>query len=66
MTEAILVLNAGSSSLKFAVYPAARGDTILKGKIAGIGTAPVFSATDAQGRSLRLAGPPTRAVVLES
>lgn len=57
MTDAILVLNAGSSSLKFAVYPAGTGKAILKGKVAGIGTAPVFSATDAQGSSLRLAGP---------
>ena len=58
MTDAILVLNAGSSSLKFAVYPAATGDAILKGKVAGIGTDPVFSATDAQGLSLLLAGLP--------
>ncbi|UOA27220.1 acetate/propionate family kinase [Pseudosulfitobacter sp. DSM 107133] len=57
MTDAILVLNAGSSSLKFAVYPAEAGDAILKGKVAGIGTDPVFSATDAQGLSLLLAGP---------
>ena len=57
MTDAILVLNAGSSSLKFAVYPAGAGNAILKGKVAGIGTAPVFSATDAQGNALRLAGP---------
>ena len=54
MTGAILVLNAGSSSLKFAVYPDAPGTSaaLLRGKIAGIGTAPVFSATDGQGRAL--------------
>jgi acetate kinase len=53
MTDAILVLNAGSSSLKFAVYPAGTGNAILKGKVSGIGTEPVFSATDAQGIALR-------------
>jgi len=37
MTSAILVLNAGSSSLKFAVYPAQSGDAIAKGAIDGIG-----------------------------
>ena len=52
MTDAILVLNAGSSSLKFAVYPTATGKAMLKGKVAGIGTAPDFSATDAQGSGL--------------
>jgi acetate kinase len=51
MTVAILVLNAGSSSLKFAVYPDAK-DTpspILRGQIAGIGTDPVFVARDGKG-----------------
>lgn len=45
MTDSILVLNAGSSSLKFAVYPNTEGApvAILRGKIAGIGTVPVFS-----------------------
>ena len=32
MTDAILVLNAGSSSLKFAVYPAGTGKAILQGQ----------------------------------
>ena len=48
MTDAILVLNAGSSSLKFALFPV-DGSTptaILRGKIAGIGTTPVFSVKD--------------------
>lgn len=54
MTNAILVLNAGSSSLKFAVYPAAQEDCgpLIRGKIAGIGTKPVFSARDTEGRVL--------------
>lgn len=54
MTDAILVLNAGSSSLKFAVYPDVIGSPTagLRGKISGIGTAPVFSARDAEGDDL--------------
>ncbi len=54
MTDAILVLNAGSSSLKFAVYTDAGValDTHLRGKISGIGTRPVFGAKDAAGSAL--------------
>lgn len=54
MTDAILVLNAGSSSLKFAVYPHEAGgpSPILRGKIARIGTAPFFSARDGEGHEL--------------
>lgn len=51
MSDAILVLNAGSSSLKFAVF-ASNEDTFapaLRGKIAGIGTDPMFSAQDGAG-----------------
>lgn len=53
MTNAILVLNAGSSSLKFAVYPEKDDDkgALLRGQIAGIGTQPTFSARDAAGNS---------------
>ncbi len=49
MIDAILVLNVGSSSLKFAVYPQidTTSPALLRGKIAGIGSAPVFSAHDA-------------------
>jgi acetate kinase len=51
MEDVILVLNAGSSSLKFCVYNAAgdgwRLDT--RGQIEGIGTAPRFSARDDVG-----------------
>jgi acetate kinase len=51
MTDAILVLNAGSSSLKFAVLEGVEDPTValLRGKIAGIGTEPVFSAKDSVG-----------------
>ena len=55
MNDAVLVLNAGSSSLKFCVYLSAEtGDWQLdsKGQIEGIGTAPRLSAKDAGGASL--------------
>jgi len=54
MTDTILVLNAGSSSIKFALYPAANTDEtpLISGKIEGIGRAPDFRARDAQGRDL--------------
>lgn len=55
MSEHVLVLNAGSSSLKFCVYRrpgegAWRADT--RGRVEGIGTAPRFKASDAEGRVL--------------
>lgn len=54
MTDAILVLNAGSSSLKFAIYPDEAGEpsAVLRGKIAGIGGDPVLSARDGDGRAV--------------
>jgi acetate kinase len=51
MPDAILVLNAGSSSLKFSLF-AARGpglDLVAGGQVEGIYTAPVFTAKDAAG-----------------
>jgi acetate kinase len=50
-----LVLNAGSSSLKFAVYQPPAGDEFriqARGQIEGIGTAPRLSVKDAAGASL--------------
>lgn len=54
MKEAILTLNAGSSSVKFALYEAAPGEPELlaKGQVEGIGTAPRFLARDAAGELL--------------
>ncbi len=52
MSNCILVLNAGSSSLKFAVYPVSPGEPLLRGKIDGLGHAPRFSARDTMGRAL--------------
>jgi acetate kinase len=50
MTDAILVLNAGSSSLKFTLYAndADRPRRLLRGQIEGLTTKPAFVARDAQ------------------
>ena len=51
----VLVLNAGSSSLKFSVYriaDAAEWQPDARGQIEGIGTSPRISAKDAAGASL--------------
>jgi acetate kinase len=50
----VLVLNAGSSSLKFCVYRGGDADARLeaRGQIEGIGTSPRLSATDGGGASL--------------
>ncbi len=55
MSQAILVINAGSSSLKFSVFrDGGPGDPVatINGQISGIGTAPVFEAKNAQRQSL--------------
>ena len=54
MTGYLLVLNAGSSSLKFCVYHPAGGDwrADLRGQIEGIGTAPRLAAKDGSGRAV--------------
>lgn len=55
MDDYTLVLNAGSSSLKFCVYQRPQGANWrleARGQIEGIGTSPRFSAKDADGTSL--------------
>ena len=54
MTDAVLTLNAGSSSLKFALFALDGGDPrlTLRGQIEGIGSAPHFIARDAAGATL--------------
>ena len=54
MTDLILVLNAGSSSIKFALHPLSGSGMkpALTGEIGGIGTAPQFKARNAGGESL--------------
>jgi acetate kinase len=53
-TDAILVLNAGSSSIKFSLFGAGAPDPalVVGGQVAAIYTAPTFTARDAAGRSL--------------
>ncbi len=61
MAGHIAVLNAGSSSVKFAVYDARAEATpvaLVRGQIAGLGTKPVLVAFAADGRELK----PSRAV----
>jgi acetate kinase len=56
MPEAILVLNAGSSSIKFSVYALGAADRLSldsKGQVEGIGSRPRFVAEDADGEPLR-------------
>ncbi|WP_138934428.1 acetate/propionate family kinase [Roseovarius arcticus] len=54
MTGAFLTINAGSSSIKFAVFDSDAASTKprIRGKVAGIGTTPVFSARTAGGGAL--------------
>jgi acetate kinase len=54
MTDVILVLNAGSSSIKFSLFATEREELefILKGQIEGLYTAPRFNAKNAAGESL--------------
>ena len=53
MSGELLVLNSGSSSIKFALYTAAREPArLLHGIISGIGASPGFSAEDSDGRPL--------------
>lgn len=59
MTKAVLALNAGSSSLKFALFridptdtPTSPSHRIASGEVEGIGTHPHFCARDADGKVL--------------
>jgi acetate kinase len=55
MREPILVINAGSSSLKFSVFETAADRSLaaqLHGQVEGIGTSPRLQIADAQGRAV--------------
>ena len=55
MTETVLCLNAGSSSVKFQLFEAGTRDElslVFKGQIEGIGAKPRLTARDAAGRQL--------------
>jgi acetate kinase len=51
MIDCLAVLNAGSSSIKFALYDAAGRTRLLHGQIEGIGTAPHLRLVDGTGAS---------------
>ena len=50
--DAVLVLNAGSSSIKLSVFAESAGDLALelRGEVEGLYTAPRFAAHDLAGR----------------
>ena len=50
MTSCIAVINAGSSSVKFAIYDATKEIQLFQGQIEGIGLAPHLTIRDAEGR----------------
>ena len=55
MTETILVVNAGSSSIKFQLFEVGAHDQLerrFKGQIEGIGTRPRLLARNIQGETL--------------
>jgi acetate kinase len=55
MTDTVLCINAGSSSLKFKVFEAATGGDLpvrLEGQLEGIGDKPHLAANDGAGRQL--------------
>lgn len=54
MADVVLVLNAGSSSLKFSAFATAEGELalLMKGQVEAIDTSPRFVAKDAQGVEL--------------
>ena len=55
MPDAVLTINAGSSSLKFSVYGIGEDDApslSAKGQVEGIGTSPRLAAEDAAGQML--------------
>jgi len=55
MRESVLVLNAGSSSIKFSVYETAADRSLrpgVHGEVEGIGSTPRLRALDAEGGKL--------------
>ncbi len=50
MSQSIAVINAGSSSIKFTLYDAVRGEIcFFRGQIGGIGVAPRLKVADPKG-----------------
>lgn len=63
MHDSLLIINAGSSSIKFAVYAVAGATSdprpLLRGQIAGIGGDATFCVNDAAGTAHSINGQPT-------
>ena len=54
MTNRIAVINAGSSSVKFAIYEASRDElSLFRGQVEGIGVSPRLKVTDDAGRIVK-------------
>ena len=73
MTAAILVLNSGSSSIKFALYPAegteGESSALYHGEISGIGDAARLNARNAEGETvadMAVIGPATHHAALSA
>ena len=64
MSRAILVLNAGSSSVKYALHPLAGGEAVLRGQIERIGQGPIHRSADGK-TPLDLPGRGDHAAVLD-
>jgi len=59
MSGCVAVINAGSSSIKFAIYDAAEGEALMfHGKVEGIGASPKLEVSDAGGREVAAQGWP--------
>src|SRR5437764_10206047 len=55
MNDYLLVLNAGSSSVKYCVYTPGNNaelDMLVRGQIEGIGSSPTFNAKDHLGKEI--------------
>jgi acetate kinase len=66
MSETILILNAGSSSIKFQLFATQGGAGLerrLKGEIEGIGTNPHLTAETKDGRRKSSAMPPPLSIM---
>ncbi len=50
MTDLILTINAGSSSIKFALFDAGGADELLRGQVDGLGTHPRLTASEGHRR----------------
>ncbi len=52
MQGCIAVLNAGSSSIKFAIYEAGNGNLLFRGQVEGIAVSPRLRVADANGETV--------------